>query len=192
MKLADKFTLSRIVLSPVFFVVYFLPAWTGLAPVLSAWVMLPLLAFMEFTDFLDGFFARRMKAVSDFGKLFDPFADVVVHLTTFCCLVISGYMPGLIFMLIIYREFGMLFIRLMAVQRGVAIGARMGGKFKTVLYVIATFYCLVWESCVRFGIDLTYASGLHIGSAILFVLCLLAAYGSFLDYLMHFGKLLKK
>ncbi len=192
MKLADKFTLSRIVLSPVFFVVYFLPSWTGLVPALSAWVMLPLLAFMEFTDFLDGFFARRMKAVSDFGKLFDPFADVVVHLTTFCCLVISGYMPGLIFMLIIYREFGMLFIRLLAVQRGVAIGARKGGKFKTVLYVVVTFYCLVWESCVRLGIDLTYVSGVNIGKNILFVLCLLAAYGSFLDYLAHFGKLLKK
>lgn len=192
MRLADKFTLSRIVLSPVFFLLYFLPSWTDFSPAISVWIMIPLLAFMEFTDFLDGYFARRQNAVSDFGKLFDPFADVLVHLTTFCCLVISGYMPGLIFILILYREFGMNFIRMMAVQRGVAIGARKGGKFKTVLYVITTFYCLLMESCSRLSIDISQImSGVEIGKWGLLILSLVAAYASFVDYIVHFGGLLK-
>ncbi|MBP3416354.1 MAG: CDP-diacylglycerol--glycerol-3-phosphate 3-phosphatidyltransferase [Spirochaetaceae bacterium] len=192
MNIADRFTLSRIVLSPVFFLVYFLPAWSNVSPSLTVWVMIPLLAFMEFTDFLDGFFARKLKQVSDFGKLFDPFADVLVHLTTFCCLVISGYMPGIVFMLILYREFCMNFIRMMAIQKGVAIGARKGGKFKTVLYVITTFYCILMESCVRLEIDVSgILGGLDIGRVILIVLCLIAAYASFTDYLVHFGSLIK-
>lgn len=192
MRIADKFTLSRIVLSPVFFLLYFLPAWTGFSPAVSIWILIPLLGFMEFTDFFDGFFARKLKAVSDFGKLFDPFADVLVHLTTFCCLVISGYMPGIIFMLILYREFCMNFIRMMAIQKGVAIGARKGGKFKTVLYVITTFYCLLIESCGRLGIDISsLLPGLNIGRIILIALCLIAAYASFTDYLVHFWGLLK-
>lgn len=192
MKIADKFTLSRIILSPFFFALYFLPTWTNFPAVASVCIIIPLLAFMEFTDFLDGFFARKMNAVSDFGKLFDPFADVLVHLTTFCCFVISGYMPGLIFMLILYREFGMNFVRLMAAQKGVAIGARKGGKFKTVLYVVATFYCLAIESCTRLGIDISVATtGLDVCRMALFGLCLCAAYASFLDYLIHFGSLLR-
>lgn len=193
MKLADKFTLSRIILSPVFFVVYFLPLWMDFSPVISVWIMIPLLGFMEFTDFLDGFFARRLKAVSDFGKLFDPFADVLVHLTTFCCLMISGYIPGLVFMLILYREFCMNFIRMMAIQRGIAIGARKGGKFKTVLYVVTTFYCLLIESCGRLSIDISsIMSSVEIGRWIMFILSLVAAYASFIDYIVHFGGLLKE
>lgn len=192
MKIADKFTLSRIILSPFFFVLYFLPTWTNFSAVVSVWIIIPLLAFMEFTDFLDGFFARKMNAVSDFGKLFDPFADVLVHLTTFCCFVVSGYMPGLVFMLILYREFGMNFVRLMAVKKGVAIGARKGGKLKTVLYVVTTFYCLAIESCARLGIDISSAAtGVNASRVVLFGLCLVAAYASFVDYLVHFGSLLK-
>ena len=192
MKIADKFTLSRIVLSPVFYLLYFLPVWTKFSPKLSVWILLPLLAFMEFTDFLDGFYARKTNAVSDFGKLFDPFADVLVHLTTFCCLVISGYMPGIIFILILYREFCMNFIRMMAIQKGVAIGARKGGKFKTVLYVITTFYCLVIEACERLGININMLKeSLNIGRIVLIALCLIAAYASFADYLVHFWGLLK-
>ena len=84
------------------------------------------------------------------------------------------------------------FIRMMAIQKGVAIGARKGGKFKTVLYVVTTFYCLAIESCVRLKIDISsIIIGLNAGKNILLALCLIAAYVSFTDYLVHFGGLLK-
>ena len=135
MKTADKFTLVRIIFAPCFYFLYMIPIWTGHGNFLTACIMLPLLGFAEFTDFLDGFYARKENAVSDFGKLFDPFADVVLHLTAMFCYVQSGYMPMAFLLLIFIREYSMLFIRLMAVKQGVAIGARKGGKFKTVLYV---------------------------------------------------------
>ena len=193
MTLANKFTLSRIIFAPLFFIVYFAPEWFGFSPFVSACILIPLLAYAEFTDFLDGFFARKMKEVSDFGKIFDPFADVLLHMTIFFCFALSGYMPKLILILIFYREFSMLFIRLMAIKGNVAIAARKGGKAKTVLYVVTGFFSLFLESCARFGINfpeqVSYVFGIVL--LVLYIVALLACYASFVDYLKHFKDVLK-
>lgn len=151
---------------------------------------------MEFTDFLDGFFARRNNEVSDFGKLFDPFADVIVHMGTFVCFMFSlksglSYMKPYLFILILYREMTMNFIRMVAVKKGTAIAARKGGKFKTVMYVVSGFFALFLESLVRFGVESESLANLQLISFVLFVICVICSYVSFIDYLIHFGKLLK-
>lgn len=198
MKTSNKFTLSRILLAPVFFLLYFVPLWTGNFLRQSAYVMIPLLACMEITDFFDGFFARLKNEVSDFGKVFDPFADVVVHMMTFTCFMFSvggtngaygAYMHPLIFLLILFREFTMNFCRMTAAKKGVAIAARKGGKVKTVLYVVAGFFALLLESMLRLGIQVDVMSQLHTVAVILFVLCAVASYASFADYVVHFKKL---
>ena len=190
MKIADIFTLIRIVLAPVFLIIYFIPEWFGFGNVLSVWILLPLIIFAEFTDFLDGYFARKTNQVSNFGKLFDPFADVILHLTVFFCYTISGYVSPFIMLLFAYREFGMLFVRLLAAQKGVAIGARKGGKFKTVLYVVAGFYSLFLESAKRLGFNLP-ENLVYIGY-IFYIMGLVASYVSFIDYLVHFIPVIKK
>jgi CDP-diacylglycerol--glycerol-3-phosphate 3-phosphatidyltransferase len=190
MKIADIFTLIRIVLAPVFLIIYFVPEWFGFGSVLSVWILLPLIIFAEFTDFLDGYFARKTNQVSNFGKLFDPFADVILHLTVFFCYTISGYVSPFIMLLFAYREFGMLFVRLLAAQKGVAIGARKGGKFKTVLYVVAGFYSLFLESAKRLGFNLP-ENLVYIGY-IFYIMGLVASYVSFIDYLVHFIPVIKK
>ncbi|HAH62172.1 MAG TPA: CDP-diacylglycerol--glycerol-3-phosphate 3-phosphatidyltransferase [Treponema sp.] len=218
MKTANAFTLTRVVLAPVFFVVYFIPIWTGQFAGISASVLIPLLAFMEFTDFLDGYFARRHKEVSDFGKMFDPFADVMVHLTTFTCFMtsygpdIGRYLPPVIFILIVYREFGMNFIRMVAAKKGTAIAARKGGKLKTVFYVASGFVCLIPECAVRLyyvkpGMTADFVTGQGIianlvtvvvqnypawktAALVMFIASLLLCYVSFIDYLVHFKSLL--
>ncbi|MCQ2579471.1 MAG: CDP-diacylglycerol--glycerol-3-phosphate 3-phosphatidyltransferase [Treponemataceae bacterium] len=193
MTLANKFTFSRVLLAPVFFIVYFAPSWFGFSEIISVCILLPLLAYMEFTDFLDGYFARKMKEVSDFGKIFDPFGDVLLHMTIFFCFALSGYMPAIILILIFYREFSMLFLRLMAMKSGVAIAARKGGKTKTVLYVVAGFFSLFLECCARCG--LVFAEPLNtIFKAVsigLYVIALIACYVSFIDYILHFKDVLK-
>jgi len=157
--------------------------------------MIPLLVFSEFTDYLDGKYARIHNQVSDFGKVFDPFADVFLNVTVFFCLVLSGYMPAIILLLIIYREISMTFIRLVAIQAGVAIGARKGGKAKTVLYIISCFFTLAIESAVRLGLFNTGDFPIQAGKIVslgLFILCLIFSYISFVDYLIAFGNLLLK
>jgi CDP-diacylglycerol--glycerol-3-phosphate 3-phosphatidyltransferase len=102
-------------------------------------------------------------------------------------------MPMAFLLLIFIREYSMLFIRLMAVQKGVAIGARKGGKFKTVLYVGASIYTLAIESLIRLGVSLGDAlPTLKIIGLILFGLGLIASYTSFADYLINYKKIVSK
>jgi len=193
MKTADKFTLVRIIFAPCFYFLYMIPIWTGHGNFLTACIMLPLLGFAEFTDFLDGFYARKENAVSDFGKLFDPFADVLLHLTTFLCCVLSGFMPVFLFLIVIYREFGMNFFRMLATKKGIAIGARKGGKTKTVLYVITSLYVFSLVSLQRLGVSLdANMSLLKTISYGLSTISVVASLLSFVDYLKVYLPVLKE
>lgn len=196
MKLSNKFTLVRVIFAPVFFLLYFIPIWTGKFTFLSLLIALPCLIFAEFTDYLDGHYARKHNEVSDFGKLFDPFADVILHLTTFVCFMKSvnpeiSYLPIVIFLFIMLREFSQNFLRMVAAKKGVAIAARKGGKFKTVMYVVSEFYALLLEILVRTENIPSCWQTLKIISLILFIVCVICSYVSFIDYLVHFGSILK-
>lgn len=204
MKLSNKFTLTRILIAPIYLLLYFIPiwlsnffdaAWVDILAKASVCIAIPLLIYGEFTDFLDGYYARKRNEVSDFGKLFDPFADVFLHLSSFVCYMSSygkqgGYLIPALFILLMWREFGQNFLRMVAAKQGIAIGARKGGKIKTVVYIATSFYMLFLETLVRFGLVLpgfTYVIGY-----VLFAICIILSYASFIDYLIHFGKSLKQ
>ena len=200
MIISNKFTLSRIILAPIIFIIYNIPVWFGLengspAAIASICIAIPLLAFAELTDYFDGHYARKLNDVSDFGKMFDPFADVFLHLSMFTCFVFSGYMPVVCYVLILYREFSQNFLRMVAAKQGTAIAARKGGKIKTVVYVASCFAALIQEALVRTELasiwNLDMKLLLHIGQAF-FVVCVILAYVSFIDYLKNFGSILKK
>lgn len=197
MKLSNKLTLVRIIFAPFFFLIYFIPIWTGKFTFASLLIAFPLLIFAEFTDYLDGHFARKHNEVSDFGKLFDPFADVILHLTTFVCFMRSvnpeySYMPIFILLLIMLREFTQNFLRMVAAKKGVAIAARKGGKFKTVMYVISEFFALFIELLVRINKQPACWQVLKNISLVLFIICVICSYASFLDYVVHFAPVLKE
>ena len=138
MKLSNVFTSSRLVLAPIIYVLYFLPDWVPfINPKITILIIIPIFIFMEFTDFLDGYYARLHNQVDDFGKIFDPFADVVANITVLFCFLMDGFLFAPFFLIIVYREFGIMFLRMKARGEGITIGAKMGGKTKTVLYIIA-------------------------------------------------------
>lgn len=198
MKRADFFTALRIALAPLFFICYFFPAWTGIGQVVSVWVLIPLFSFMEFTDYLDGYYARKLNQVSDFGKLFDPFADVLANITVLFSFMLTGYLFKVFFLLILYREMGMLFVRMIASRNGVSIGARFSGKFKTVLYITGGAISLTLESIARLNIselDAFMSSSmpvLRIINHIVYLLAVTLSISSFIDYLMAYSSVLKK
>lgn len=200
MRISNKFTLSRIILAPIIFIIYNIPRWLGLengstVAIASICVAIPVLAFAELTDYFDGHYARKLNDVSDFGKMFDPFADVFLHLSMFTCFVFSGYMPIVCYVLILYREFSQNFLRMVAAKQGTAIAARKGGKIKTVFYVASCFVALMQEALIRTELasvwNLDMKLLLHIGQGF-FVVCVILAYISFIDYLKNFGSILKK
>lgn len=200
MRISNKFTLSRIILAPIIFIIYNIPRWLSLengspASVAAVCAVIPILAFAELTDYFDGHYARKLNDVSDFGKMFDPFADVFLHLSMFTCFVFSGYMPVVCYVLILYREFSQNFLRMVAAKQGTAIAARKGGKIKTVFYVASCFVALIQEALIRTGLaaawNLDMKILLHVGQGF-FAVCAVLAYISFVDYLKNFGSVLKK
>ncbi|MBQ0039432.1 MAG: CDP-diacylglycerol--glycerol-3-phosphate 3-phosphatidyltransferase [Treponema sp.] len=203
MKTSNKFTLARVVSAPVLFLIYFIPVWSkaangSLISILSMCLSIPLLALAELTDYFDGHYARLHNEVSDFGKMFDPFADVFLHLSMFTCFVFAGYMPVILYILILYREFSQNFLRMAAAKSGTAIAARKGGKIKTVFYVASCFVALLQELLVRTGLNVAFGFDESVMDAFryfgygMFFICAVLAYISFVDYLKNFGNVLKE
>ena len=187
MNLADKLTLSRIVLAPVFFALYSLPSvfpeWAQGNMVLIVVVLWLVFLFGEITDGLDGMAARKLKITSDFGRLFDPFADTLMQLTLLLCFVLEGIFPAILFLVVIYREFSILFLRNLMLKKGITMGARIGGKIKTVSYITACGLALAYSSLIRLDIIGSLHRPLEIASLVVFVLSVLVAVASFFDYL---------
>ena len=192
MTLANKLTFFRVILAPVFFIIYLLPnffpkwflngaAWT--IPVL--WLIF---IISEVTDLLDGLAARKLGQVSDFGKLFDPFADTLMQITCFLCFVIDGIFPAILFLLVIYREFSILFIRNLLIRRGITLGASRGGKIKTVTYIVAGAAALLTASIQRLSILDPLFRYFKIGAIIIFLISVVISVISFIDYLLIFKK----
>ncbi len=187
MRTADAFTWVRIIFAPIFFILYMLPEWTGNFAAISVIIIIPMLLFAEFTDYLDGYYARKNNEVSDFGKFFDPFADVILHLTAFFCYTASGYMPMWCLLLIVLREISIQFVRLMAQREGLIMGAAMGGKIKTVLYIVTGMFSLAIESLLRLGLEnLVPISTLLSVNLVMYVVCVIASFASFLHYIVLF------
>ena len=84
MNLPNKLTVLRLIMVPVFFISYLI-SLSGLAsaPVISAVMMFICYAVAEFSDLMDGKIARKYNLVTDLGKVMDPFADTLSHLTFF-------------------------------------------------------------------------------------------------------------
>ena len=204
MTLADKVTSVRLVLAPVFFIIYLLPRFFpdvfavpppsggGVLSFIGAPWTVPVLWILfivsEITDLLDGLIARKRGEISDFGKLFDPFADTLTQITYFFCFVIDGILPSLLFLAVLYREFSILFVRNLMLRKGIALGARMGGKIKTATYILAGALALLASSVVRLGIDAGFYRALIIAAVTVFIISVIFSVISFFDYLSVYMK----
>jgi CDP-diacylglycerol---glycerol-3-phosphate 3-phosphatidyltransferase len=187
MTLADKLTASRLVLAPIFFVAYRLGESLGPAPYITLlWI---LFLAIEVSDLLDGLAARRSGTVSDFGKLFDPYADVFARMTYFVCFVLAGIMPAWVFIIVLYRELSINFLRMQLAQRGIAMGARPGGKLKSATYMAAGAASLLYVSLIQFGLLPDFLPPFAIAIYALYSLAALLAIASFVDYLAQYRKL---
>ena len=187
MSSANAFTAVRIILAPLFFILFFLPEQTGFGLQASVFILVPLFLFMEYTDYLDGFFARKYDEVSDFGKLFDPFADVLANMTVLLVFVLAGYLPAILFLIILYRDMGIMFIRMLSIRKGVVIAARKGGKTKTVLYIVSAGFSLAIESLARLDLSTGISEQLLVRINLsLYILAVIVSVLSFVEYFRYF------
>lgn len=182
MNLPNKLTVTRLVLAPFFFLLFFLPELTGVNVALYVIVLVLIYGTMELTDLLDGQIARKHHLVTDLGKVLDPFSDVISHLTFFTCLLAVGIMPVWAFIFILWREFAQSFTRMLMMGKGKAMAANIFGKAKTCLYAL---------SCIcGFALRFLYVGGVSgqsvgIFATIVTILFALAAFSSVMSYLIY-------
>lgn len=144
--LANTLTMSRFVLSPLFALVFGLMArFQGFA-VPGIIALFVIFGLVELSDVLDGAVARRQNTVSDIGKILDPFADVVSKATYFVCLLAAGIVPFWFLLVVLYREFGVILVRMILFRQGLALAARAAGKLKTWFYAVTAAAGLVFLS----------------------------------------------
>ncbi len=133
-------TLLRVLLVPVFvWLVFFSDA-----PNSIAWALL-VFSVASFTDFLDGYLARKWQVISDFGKVMDPLADKLLVLAALLALTLLEpfKLHPFILFLIALREILVSVLREVYVKKGIVMSADKLGKFKTVMQMLGIIAALV-------------------------------------------------
>jgi CDP-diacylglycerol---glycerol-3-phosphate 3-phosphatidyltransferase len=170
--LPNYLTYLRIILIPVFVLLLIDPS--PFMVILANFVFI----FAAFTDYIDGFLARRWGAVSDFGKLLDPIADKILVMAALVMLTSLHWVPGWMVVLVLAREIWITGIRALAASQGNIIAAGNTGKWKSFLQMFSIVLLLAHDYKISFfgkelsgyslGIDLlsislvlSYFSAIH-------------------------------
>ena len=125
MNTANKLTLLRVAMIPLFLGILYW-GFPG-----SDYAALTVFILASLTDFADGYIARHCDQITDFGKFMDPLADKVLVVTAMLWFVQCGRLPAWAVAIVIFREFAVSGMRLIAAERGRVIAAGWSGKVKT-------------------------------------------------------------
>ncbi len=147
--LPNQITLSRLVLSVVFFLLIILTnhGYFGASRSLVLNLSIGLFILTAVTDFLDGYIARRLEIVSNFGRISDPIVDKVLICGSFVLLVetcelVRAWFP----VIILTREFLISGLRSFLESRGIPFGAGLSGKIKMGLQSVTIPVVLFYEA----------------------------------------------
>jgi CDP-diacylglycerol--glycerol-3-phosphate 3-phosphatidyltransferase len=176
LNLPNFITLFRILLIPVFIILFITPTEDRS---LSAAVIFVVAAM---TDLLDGYVARRTGQVTRLGKLLDPIADKLLVLSALILLVNVDRVSALVAILVIAREVAVTGIRAIAAGEGMIIGAETTGKYKMALQVVA-ITMLILE-----GTEVSEWGNLHLAGIVTLYLSLVLGYVSGGQYILSFWK----
>ncbi len=144
MSLPFYLTFIRVVMSPVFLVLYLYGTSWGISPLAIPYVLLGVVALCELSDIFDGFLARRHNKVTDLGKVLDPMADSLFRLTVFLSFTQGVIqLPLLIVLILFLRESIVTSLRTLCALQGVALAARFSGKVKAIVQAAVAFFILI-------------------------------------------------
>lgn len=151
MNLANKITMFRIALIPVFMLfVSPMPDWLAKENELfeaisqnSLWIATAIFILAAVTDKLDGYVARKYNQVTRFGSLIDPLADKLMITAALIFLVQQNEIAGWVAVIIVCREIAVTGLRISAAYSKRILTADKYGKMKLVFQVIAIPLCLL-------------------------------------------------
>ena len=142
MNTANKLTMLRIILIPVFLVLVLVES----IPLHYLWALLVYLIAC-FTDTLDGHIARSRGLVTDFGKLMDPVADKLMTIMALFCFYVSGLVDWLFLAIVILKELAMIVGGYVLLTYRIVVYSKMCGKVAACLFYLAivmTFFTALW------------------------------------------------
>ncbi len=174
--LPNVLTVARILLIPVFVVLFVTPTPDRSLAAAAVFVIAAL------TDLLDGYLARRRGQVTKLGRLLDPIADKLLVLSALIVLVQVDRVSALVAILIIAREVAVTGIRAIAAGEGIIISAEATGKYKMALQVIA-IVLLILEGTV-----LSEYGNVHLAGIVTLYLSLALGYVSGGQYVWSFWR----
>ena len=161
MTTANKLTLCRVVMIPIFLVLLYVD-FTG-----HLWAALAVFILASVTDFIDGYVARHYHQITDFGKFMDPLADKLLVMSAMVWFVEVAWMPAWAFFVVIARELAVTGLRLVAVEQGRVIAAAKCGKVKTACTMVGIILMLIFPNatlrlvCVAVILVTTIYSGIE-------------------------------
>lgn len=136
MNIANKLTLFRIFLVPIFIMSLLI---LGIDNILGFLIFI----IASITDMLDGYLARSRNLVTTFGKFMDPLADKILACSALVMLVQFGKVEAWMVCIVLAREFIISGFRLVAATKGIVISASIYGKIKTITQLFAISFILL-------------------------------------------------
>jgi len=199
MNLANKLTILRMILVPIFVIIGYLGICgviTGEILEIPIYLLLMNLVFIiaSITDKLDGYIARSRNQVTTFGKFLDPLADKILVISALVMLVEFGKIPAWIPIIVLTREFLVSGYRLVAAESGQVIAASIWGKIKTATQMVAIILIFIdkYNFFDFINTSMTLGRyGVNIVSSILMFISVIATIFSGWDYLKNGKDLLK-
>ncbi len=192
MNLPNMLSMSRVVIG-IFFLAIFLVVRNANCTVMTS-IILQTTAFLLFiiaiiTDGLDGYYARKLNIVTDFGKHFDPLADSIFFIIVFFTFMAIGLLHPVIFIIITARELYMhLYLRPYVKKRGGSLPANIYGKLKTVFQCVLSLivlFLLLARDIFRFmGMEFDFSTAvINITAAASFITIAILSVGSLAIYI---------
>lgn len=191
MSLPNLLTLSRIVLSPVYMVLFLIENPYSRVAATIVFVVAAL------TDLLDGYLARRRGITSGFGKFMDPLADKILVSTAFISFVNLGYAKTWMISVIIAREFFITGLRSLAAYKGMIITPSFAAQWKTASQMIVISCILVFINLKTllvpkgYNWEMFYSPLTNTVFDGMILITLVLSVGTGVDYLLKSGGLLK-
>lgn len=175
MSVAHYLTSLRILISPLFLMLYCTYKDLGISSITLPWLLLVFIIIAEISDMCDGYLARKYNQVTDLGKILDPMADSIYRISVFLTFTRPPIsIPIWIVFAFIYRDTLISGIRTVCALKGFALAARVSGKIKAIIQGVAAILVIVLLILESYGLvspqELTSYSTMIVGFTAIYAL----------------------
>ncbi|MDD2337572.1 MAG: CDP-diacylglycerol--glycerol-3-phosphate 3-phosphatidyltransferase [Geobacteraceae bacterium] len=186
--LPNFLTLSRILVVPPMAIILTSPSRS------AGFLAAVLFAIASFTDWLDGYLARRLEIITVLGKFLDPIADKLLVMAALIMIIPHDRVPAWMVLVILSREIVITGLRGIASTEGIVIAASNLGKYKTIFQIVAILGLLLhYDYHWLFGIQSTifYVNMHNVGIFYLWIATIITIWSG-VDYLVRFFRVLAR